>query len=151
MMRLIGETDEKKFPTDVIHAIGKPEGKYTFALGSYGVEYRSSDIGLRIKKTLSESGISARLSNIENKNIVSAVWKRDKLGRSRGEYNLIHIKGVYYLGVTLACQDIDAYTRRDLGKSRDMIVGMMPPKLVQIMINLGSSGDYSGGLYDPFC
>jgi hypothetical protein len=31
-MRLIGESDEKTFPTDVIREIGKPEGKYTFAL-----------------------------------------------------------------------------------------------------------------------
>ena len=36
VMRLIGETDEKRFPTDVIREIGKPEGKYNFALGVYG-------------------------------------------------------------------------------------------------------------------
>jgi len=34
-----------------------------------------------------------------------------------------------------------------------MIIGMMPPKLVQMMINIAHpSGDFSGiGLYDPFC
>lgn len=32
VMRLIGETEEKRFPTDVIREIGKPEGKYVFAL-----------------------------------------------------------------------------------------------------------------------
>lgn len=54
--------------------------------------------------------------------------------------------------MTLACQDIDSYTRRDTGKSRDMIVGMMPPKLVQMMLNLSLDSDMKNpGIYDPFC
>jgi hypothetical protein len=35
LMRIVDETDEGRFPTDIIRGIGKPEGKYTFALGSY--------------------------------------------------------------------------------------------------------------------
>jgi tRNA G10 N-methylase Trm11 len=99
--------------------------------------------------------VSARLVNIENKNIVSAVFKRERLGKTLSEYNLIHIDGMTYLAVTLACQDIDAYAKRDTGKSRDMVVGMMPPKLCQIMINIGFGGirDQADtrALYDPFC
>jgi tRNA G10 N-methylase Trm11 len=136
VMRVLSETEEKKFPTDVIQAIGKPEGKYTFALWVYGGEYKLSDIGLRIKKTLMDSGISVRLVNTENKNIVSASYKKERLAKSKSEYNLIHVKGISYLAVTIACQDIDAYTKRDTGKSRDMVVGMMPPKLCQMMLNL---------------
>lgn len=172
VMRILGETDEKRFPTDVISAIGQPEGKYTFALGVYGLEYRLSDIGLRIKKTLVESGISARLVNTENKNIISAVWKREKLGRSKSEYSLIRMPDRDLFAITIACQDIDAYTKRDTMKTRDMVVGMMPPKLCQMMINLafsppfrGSQRGYShentppnlpyqgrnGSIYDPFC
>jgi tRNA G10 N-methylase Trm11 len=52
--------------------------------------------------------------------------------------------------VTIACQDIDAYTKRDTSKSRDMVVGMMPPKLAQIMINLATEGRKEI-IYDPFC
>lgn len=77
LIELIAETDEKRFPTDVIREIraqGK-DGKMNFALGAYGLEYRLSDIGLRIKKTLSDEGVSARLVNRENSNIVSAVFK----------------------------------------------------------------------------
>ncbi len=203
MMQILGETDEKRFPTDVIQIINnnqkqwnggsggetvwakmnaekmtnestdgasflpteafrtfgsksteigswKPWNKINFALWVYGGEFRLSDIGLRIKKTLQESGISARLVNTENENIVSAVWKRDKLGRSKSEYNLLHIKGISYIAVTLACQDIDAYTKRDTGKSRDMVVGMMPPKLCQMMINLANEWA-KNPVYDPFC
>lgn len=159
VMRIVSETDEKKFPTDVIHAIWKPSGKYNFALWVYGGEYRLSDIWLRVKKTLQDMGVSARLVNIENKNIVSAVFKREKLGKTGSEYNLIHIDGMSYLAVTLACQDIDAYTKRDTGKNRDMVVGMMPPKLCQMMINIAISNSKLENLktwkpitlYDPFC
>jgi tRNA G10 N-methylase Trm11 len=169
VMRVVSETEEKKFPTDIIQAIGKPLVKYTFALWVYGGEYKLSDIGLRIKKTLIDSGISARLVNTENKNIISAVFKREKLGRSLSEYNLIHLKDTSYLAVTITCQDIDAYTKRDTGKSRDMVVGMMPPKLCQMMLHLAIWGavwkwqergpwEFENprtweqiAIYDPFC
>lgn len=56
----------------------------------------------------------------------------------------------FYLAITLSCQDIDAYAKRDTEKSRDMVVGMMPPKLCQMMINIaGNNGKQ--GIYDPFC
>lgn len=152
LIELISETDEKRFPTDVISEIRahEKEGKMNFALGAYGLEYRLSDIGLRIKKTLSDEGVSARLVNRENSNIVSAVFKTEKLGKTWLEYNIIKMGELYHLGVTLACQDIDAYTRRDTGKSRDMAVGMMPPKLVDMMIHLANASDTKKCLYDPF-
>ncbi len=63
-----------------------------------------------------------------------------------------------YISRTLSCQDIDAYARRDTGKSRDMVVGMMPPKLVQMMLNLANGKvldevrSFSEiSVYDPFC
>jgi tRNA G10 N-methylase Trm11 len=184
VMKIISETDMKRFPTDVIAHIRerqshldekdiekKESRKITFALGSYGVDFPVSNIGLRIKKTLQEHGLSARLVNTENKNIVSAVFKRERLGRSETEYNMIVLSSAQdrenekpidqdvrvFLATTLACQDIDAYTRRDTGKSRDMVVGMMPPKLVQMMINLAILNHENTlpkqqiFLYDPFC
>lgn len=165
VIRIIDETDEKRFPTDVIQSIentAKQWSKITFALGTYGLEYRVSDIGLRIKKTLSEKWLSVRLVNTENKNINAASWKNDRLGKSQSEYSIIGVVGAdapLFLGVTLACQDIDAYARRDTGKSRDMAVGMMPPKLVQMMINIALSNPKKSNsqstdqlaIYDPFC
>jgi hypothetical protein len=147
VMRVVGETDEKRFPTDVIREVlesrsqepkstNPPSSKLHFALGAYDLDCRLSDIGLRMKKTLGESGISARLINTENKNIISAVWKREKLGRSKSEYNIVRMHDRDLLTVTIACQDIDAYASRDTGKARDMVVGMMPPKLCQMMINM---------------
>ena len=60
------------------------------------------------------------------------------------------VDGNTHLAITLSCQDIDAYAKRDTEKSRDMVVGMMPPKLCQMMINI-ASGNRNTGIYDPFC
>ena len=104
---------------------------------------------MRMKKTLANNGIKSRLVNSENKNINSAAFKWEKLGKSKTEYNLLTTKeGESYIGVTLACQDIDDYARRDTGKQRDMIVGMLPPKLARMMVNLTKN---QTAIYDPFC
>jgi hypothetical protein len=41
-----------------------------------------------------------------------------------------------WLARTIFIQDIDAYSARDTGKTRDMEVGMLPPKLAQMMLSL---------------
>jgi len=38
-----------------------------------------------------------------------------------------------------------------MNRDRSMTVGMMPPKLAQIMVNLGTKGKYDTILWDPFC
>lgn len=167
IIEILDHTTQSSFPTDVISIIenGKHDGKIHFALGAYETEFRLSDIGLRIKKTLSERNISARLINTENTNINAASFKKEKLAKSGNEYSLIAVPVIatkeaiqvpetldrhtslrsirddrnqdkYFIGRTIACQDINAYAARDTGKSRDMIIGMMPPKLTQMMINI---------------
>lgn len=49
------------------------------------------------------------------------------------------------------CQDIDAYAARDRGRpARDARVGMLPPKLAQMMLSLAGV-DASSWVHDPFC
>lgn len=174
VIAITGESSPETFPTDTIALISgqRHESKITFALGAYGLEYRLSDIGLRIKKTLTEKWLSVRLANTENKNINAASYKKDKLSRTKTEYNLIVLGDAAYIGYTIACQDIDAYANRDTAKVRDMVVGMMPPKLVQMMINISQSSEQKAEsrkqenikssslptancklqtIYDPFC
>jgi tRNA G10 N-methylase Trm11 len=91
---------------------------------------------------MQDTGSSIRLTNVKNENINAASFKKEKLAKTGYEYNIICMDQVsskaqvYYIGRTLACQDIDSYAKRDTTKSRDMIIGMMPPKLVQMMINI---------------
>ena len=80
--------------------------------------------------------------NKEPKNINSAVYKKEHLAESRTELNYIKVGKISYMGITIAYQDVDAYAARDMDKTRDMGVGMLPPKLAQTLINLtGRRGD----------
>jgi hypothetical protein len=73
-----------------------------------------------------------------------------------------------WVGRTVAAQDIDAYTTRDMKKPvRDTLTGLLPPKLAQILLNFGrwlargcqtplpESGKRAKPepltVYDPFC
>lgn len=67
------------------------------------------------------------------------------------EFNFIYTDRKVIIGKTLIVQDIESYSMRDYEKpGRDAKIGMMPPKLAQIMINLAQvkAGQL---IFDPFC
>jgi len=82
-------------------------------------------------------------------NVNSAVYKKEKLGEKETEFNIAKIGKNFYFGPTIAFQDVDEYTRRDIGKVRDMQVGMMPPKFAQMLCNLARATPRQT-IYDPF-
>lgn len=116
--------------------------KVPFAIAGYGEKIDNFAAGLRIKKFLKScEDKSFRLVNKEPKNINSAVYKKEHLAESRTEINFLKIGKSSYMGITIAYQDVDAYAARDMDKTRDMGVGMLPPKLAQTMINLAGRRD----------
>lgn len=151
--------------------------KVPFAVAGYGEKLDNFATGLRIKKFLKScEDKSFRLVNKEPKNINSAVYKKERLGESETEVNFVKAGKISYFGVTIAYQDVDVYAARDMDKTRDMGVGMLPPKLAQMMVNLTYSphpspllegegiksaklpspprrrvGDEVKAIYDPFC
>jgi tRNA G10 N-methylase Trm11 len=60
-------------------------------------------------------------------------------------------KNGYIVAETIFVQDIDAYSKRDMERERSMVVGMMPPKIAQIMINMATKGDRDLQVWDAFC
>lgn len=127
--------------------------KVPFAVAGYGEKIDNFATGLRIKKFLKTcEDKSFRLVNKEPKNINSAVYKKEHLAESNTEVNYVKAGKGSYMGITVAYQDVDAYAARDMDKTRDMGVGMLPPKLAQIMVNLAGvqSADRTA-IYDPFC
>jgi tRNA G10 N-methylase Trm11 len=144
--------------------IAGSEGKHSFALAAFGGEVPLFDAGLRVKKALKEEDLSVRLCNVENRTINAASFKKDHLSKTRLECAYLEAEGgAKYFAVTLACQDVDEFSKRDLGKGRSMEVGMLPPKLARIMVNLTkgkkrSTDDAEAestpgffAIYDPFC
>lgn len=127
--------------------------KVPFAVAGYGEKFDNFATGLRIKKFLKPcEDKSFRLVNKEPKNINSAVYKKEHLAESHTELNYVKIGKSSYMGITIAYQDVDAYAARDMDKTRDMGVGMLPPKLAQTLINLvGIQSNDHSAVYDPFC
>jgi tRNA G10 N-methylase Trm11 len=147
-----------------------PEGKFTLGLSVYDLKITPPEINramLEIKKHIKKSGRPIRIVPNKTPALNSAQVLHNQLTH-KGAWELIYIKNgdKTLLAQTLFVQDIEAYAARDQARpARDARVGMLPPKLAQIMINLAAgrpelrqdknwdSGDGLGRfmVLDPFC
>lgn len=139
------------FPEDPVEILKKnSEKKILFGVSQYGGEEALSKVLTVLKKSLKKEGLSARFVNKAGSNMSSGQLNQMKL-LEKG-VDLVRVwHGQWIWGKTVAFQDIDRYSKRDFGKpSRDMLSGMMPPKLAQMMINFAEPVS-STIMYDPFC
>ncbi|MFA6198255.1 MAG: methyltransferase domain-containing protein [Patescibacteria group bacterium] len=130
--------------------------KVTFGISVYGETkgFNSQAVvrlGMEVKKELRMAGYAGRFANHNEPTLSSVSVTKNNLVENGGEIVLI-IRGQNVLvGRTEAVQDFEAYGRRDYGRpGRDMLQGMLPPKLAQIMINLTRAPSIAT-LLDPFC
>jgi tRNA G10 N-methylase Trm11 len=113
-------------------------GKATIGLSTYNTDLKAktlSKITLEIKKHRK----SVRFLPNKKTELSSATVYHNKLteGVNKFEFILTEINGKKMLARTLFVQDIKSYSSRDFARpKRDAKVGMLPPKLAQIMINL---------------
>jgi hypothetical protein len=95
------------------------------------------------KEMLRKKGKPSRYVGNESKPAPSIVLRQNGLLDGSGGAELCILKtegddGILWLGWTVGAQDIEAYTERDMKKPvRDTTVGLLPPKLAQIMLNFG--------------
>lgn len=103
------------------------------------------------KKNLSgETGIRIIFPDV-NGELKSASVINNKILKKGWEFNFIFLPDKITLSKTLIVQDINSYSRRDYGRpNREARIGMIPPKLAQIMINLAQVGE-NRTILDPFC
>jgi tRNA (guanine10-N2)-dimethyltransferase len=140
-----------------------PEGKFTLGLSVYGLDVPVKKIQaslLEIKKLVRQTGRPVRIVPNKTAALNSAQVLHNKL-TYKGAWELMFVKAgpITYLAQTLFVQDIEAYAARDQARpSRDSRVGMLPPKLAQIILNLaiGETGPAIEDktkirLLDPFC
>lgn len=148
------------------------KGKVTFSLRTVGLEpaavktlYRKS------KDHLKKKGKPSRYVGNERRAAPSIVLREHKLLDGSGGSELVILQRnaekegmtpLLWTGVTVGAQDIKSYSTRDMKKPvRDTGVGLLPPKLAQIMINFGtwlikkspspSPSPVPIIVYDPFC
>jgi tRNA G10 N-methylase Trm11 len=130
--------------------------KLTFGLSAYDLSASPKQItglSFAIKKKLKDKGHTARAILGDGSTALNSaqVIHNGLLGKSGAEFLLVSGSQETYLAKTLSVQDIDSYSRRDYDRpKRDTQVGMLPPKLAQIMLNLAKSGPDLTVL-DPFC
>jgi tRNA G10 N-methylase Trm11 len=144
---------------DLVKKLDLPaSGRITFGLSAYD-SYISANslckLGLGVKKALKSSGHNVRIVPNREQSLSSAQVFHNKLTSDKGiEIIIAGYKNKVILARTTAVQDINAYTARDQKRpKRDARVGMLPPKLAQIIINLASADIQAKNsrLLDPFC
>lgn len=143
---------QEHFPAHLAHL---PEGKITLGLSAYGLRVRPKDLertALELKKVTKQSGRPARV--VPNKEITlnSAQVLHNNLTDTLGiEFVLVAHAGRTYIAQTVSVQDVESYSKRDFSRpKRDAFVGMLPPKLAQMMINLAQPPK-GATILDPFC
>jgi len=147
---------------EINSVIEKISGKRTIGYSAYFVNDRKSEAPkifgeikrnfANIKKSFSEES-SLRLVFPDNKTreLNSASIFKNKLAIKGIEFNIIISNDKIVLSKTIAVQDVESYSKRDYGRPcRDSRIGMIPPKLAQIMINLSNLKE-GQILFDPFC
>jgi len=122
--------------------------KLDYGLSLYGMsENNLRFILLKLKKSLRKKDIKSRFINNNFQNISSAQYK--SISKKGIELVVVKSDNKYLIGKVVGVQNIDAYSKRDFDKPfRDMRMGMLPPKLAQILINLTG---VDGKIWDPFC
>ena len=126
-------------------------GKLTLGLSAHNLHVSPravQKIGLILKATLKPHGVNLRLIPNAEPALSTATSHNNRLGTSERKIELLIIrtnKGIV-IAESRGVQNITAYTHRDRHRPRrDAFVGMLPPKLAQIMLNLavGTSAEAS--------
>lgn len=147
---------EKHLQESVVqHSKHVPEGKMSLGLSVYGMNIKPSRInatGLELKKLIKSTGRPVRVVPNKTPGLSSAQVLHNNLTNERA-WELVFVcdGNQTYMAQTTHVQDINAYTARDQARpKRDARVGMLPPKLAQIIINLANPPE-NGVVLDPFC
>lgn len=106
---------------------------------------------IETKKSLSKkTGIRIIFPDASGE-LKSASVINNKILKKGWEFNFIFLLNKITLSKTLVVQNINSYSMRDFGRpNRDVRIGMIPPKLAQIMINLAQARE-NQTILDPFC
>ena len=134
-------------------AAAHPEGKITLGISDFSKQKKSGlakQKSMELKRNLAKMGRSVRVITSNEPEISSATAHHNQLGEKAGCFEIFLIDREIYL--SLGTQNITTYTERDQARpARDAKVGMLPPKLAQILINLCGKLPEGARVLDPFC
>lgn len=132
-------------------------GKITLGISAYGFKVSPRDVqktGLVLKSKLKEHGVSLRLVPNQDTALNTATSHHNKLGLSDTKVELLVVRtanGKVIVAQSVGAQNITAIAARDQARPKtDAFVGMLPPKLARMMVNLTGTDSHAAVL-DPFC
>ena len=149
------------------------QGKITLGISAYGFRTTARDVqktGIVLKQKLKTYGVSVRLIPNAEPALNTAASHHNKLGLSDNHVELLVVRagnGTVIVAESLGAQNITALAARDQARPKtDAFVGMLPPKLARMMVNLAVGDDILESNYydlvkssatqnltvlDPFC
>ena len=146
------------------------DGKITLGISAYSFNLSAREVqktGIILKQSLKKAGVSLRLIPNTDPQLNTATSHHNKLGLAPNKVELLIVRGRdgrIVVAESTGAQNITQLARRDQGRpKRDAFVGMLPPKLAQIIINLArvqpgakpfvsdTGQDNVPRLLDPFC
>lgn len=128
------------------------DGKIVLGLSDFSrgaTAFAAQREALKLKRALTKAGRSVRIVPNKAPTLSSATSLHNHL------FTATHIEFIKYgrkYYRVIGVQNIEAYAKRDQSRpARDAKVGMLPPKLAQILINLCGNLPAGSRLLDPFC
>ena len=114
-------------------------GVLDFGLTIFGSK-KFSKLPIEFKRALKSLGISSRwVTGKGGTEIAPAAVAKLKLTSEGIDLCLFVVGDVTHIGKTTHVQDADAWSTRDYGRPRrDILAGMLPPKLARMMVNLAT-------------
>ncbi len=152
-------------PNLLVEQVRNVKGKVTFSVRTFGIDravvhrlYRDC------KHRLKDNGMPSRYIGNERQPPVSAQLRDTGIVDGKHGCEMVILaddeEEFLWIGKTVAAQDPDSYTKRDMHKPvRDTRAGLLPPKLAQILLNLGRWIAHEMNpklgktltVFDPFC
>ncbi len=130
-----------------------PAGKITFGISELGpkASLLARTEAAQLKRQLTQQGRSVRIVESKTGVLSCATTLHNGLsGQNPRKFEFLHYRNRWYR--VTGVQDINAYAERDQKRpARDAKIGMLPPKLAQVLLNLASALPPHSRVLDPFC
>ncbi len=156
MGEVIGELrSEKEVQDEIVKQVQtvKPEGKIQLGISAWGCGKTFLKHFLPETKNAlrDQHDRNCRIVNAPEKNLDSGKIFGEKLLKKGFEFLVWKREDSFLLAKTVANQNLRNYVLRDRNKDfRDAKMGMLPPKLAQILLNLAHPA-WDDMVIDPFC
>jgi tRNA G10 N-methylase Trm11 len=147
------DKDAQKIYDFLAEEFSQKEGKQIFGFSVYPFDSKTlKTLLIGAKKFLQKKGISSRFANKNFTNLTNPQSEFEVLKKGGVEILAVRGSGNWFFARLKQNQPFDDYKKRDYEKAfRDARVGMLPPKLAQMMLNLGIADKKDLRVYDPFC